>query len=411
MFGFTGRQVNPAVIEGRDNLNMTSTNHEILIRKERLLSKTRSAYPGMRTGPVREIAPTLDFKGFHELWKQAWGDTYALRPVFDYDPAYLEWAFGDEALTSPLSFAAADEADLAGVVLHAHRELMHEGRRITAGMPGGLSIRPDIKGAMLAKVLSLLYIEQAVEDLDALFMWFDTSTRAPQKVGAVYRRMYGHGLKLAGDSVCIGTCEMVTKPHDPVRIQRLLPVKRHEAFMSRAVVAFDRCFPARPRGHVATIDTGSVDEAREFANHCAELGGYGRVFGEQEFRRYTLYKNPETGVGPFSALMRHRGRIRAIGVGYPLTVICLGKRDTSFYIPCLTFDSQCTPSERSAFASHFANMAREACNSCCTLTMCPLGIAARFVSTGLRFVCFGVPLRGALAVVDAKNPTRTIDFR
>jgi hypothetical protein len=390
---------------------MTSIYGEIRSRKERLMNKMLSAYRGMRVGILRDIVPDLDFKGFYELWKQAWSDTYSSRPVFDCNAAYFEWSFGPEALSSPLSFAAVDESGLAGVVLHAHRTIIHAGKHITAGIPGALSIRPDIKGTFLARLLSLMYIEQAVQDLDALFLWFDTSTKDPQEVRKIYRRMYGHRLDLIDESVCIGTCSMKLKPRNARRVQVLFSVKQPEAFMSSSLVAFDRLFPSRLNGRLTPIDTETVDEAREFANRCAEEGEYGRVYGESEFRRYTLYSDPETGIGPLSALIRQEGRIRAIGVGYPITTVCLGKKDTTLFVPCLTFAPQCTRAERSAFASRFANMAGDACDACCTLTMCPVDMKARFIRVPQRFACFGMPLRGELSVVDEKDPTRTIDFR
>jgi hypothetical protein len=279
-------------------------------------------------------------------------------------------------------------------------------------MPCSLSISPEYKGQSLAQLLSLYYLEQASDQLDAIFVWFDASRKQFNKLDAFYNRMYGPGLDLAKHAVLIGTCPFRMKTHDLARMCAITGINIFQAFLVRMVMALSGLGSRKLSGQVSLIDPGCLREAMDFANSCSAKDHYGRLFTEKEFEHYVSFKYPASDFHSIGAVLRLNGCITGMAVGHPLTFVSPdAKRDTIFFLDSVVYDPQCPNRELKGFLNKFLKMAQSMCDPCCTMTMCKINMSTGYVPTDQRIVCFGLSIMGELKAVDDTNPVQVIDFR
>lgn len=129
---------------------MLKTSDDLIRQKEILLQN----YPDLSGVEIRQAKAVLSsIAGLADFIDRCYAHTYGPQERFIYNPDYLQWVFGENGFSSPVSLAAVENGEIVGIFLFTPRNLLYKGQRFSTGICSGLSIRPDRSGQGLSQYL------------------------------------------------------------------------------------------------------------------------------------------------------------------------------------------------------------------------------------------------------------------
>jgi hypothetical protein len=357
-------------------------------QKEKLLESI--SLPNIKLSLLEETA--ISFKELSDFISVSWSDTYSNRDRFNYSSEYLEWVF---SLNSGglFSVIASDEKGLAGVFLHTPRKVFYRGNQISTGIQSALSVRPDLKGKGLAKLLHLSAQEKCCSFTDSLFLWYDSTVKKNNTSHNIFQRFDGNYMDFWGKFV------LKAKLANKERVFDTLRLSRFEKILMTLLSSKSKSGDTSTS--VTNLTESDIDECSEFINTISKEK-YGRVFEPAELKRYALYK--KNNFYPLAGMLKQNGQMRGIAIGYPIQVVGERKKDTVFFMDSIYLRPDTVYSERMSFLRGFEKLAVDHFNPMAFVGIDPnLRFTEGYLPTSDSLSLYSLPFEKKASKEDSKK--------